>query len=683
MKIQKSTIRLSYKSVPLALFVLAVLSFGILIPKLGLYWDDWETILVLKLYPLSTFWNYFQGNRPLAGWTYFLFGPLLGASPLNWQILSLLLRWLTVTAMWWVFTRVWPMRKAGITLAAFLFMVYPVFMQQSIAVSYHQHWIAYLMYFLSLACMILSIQKPRWYWGLTALGLICMLLHLTILEYFTGVEFLRPLILFLIVKPEEVKPLKKLGEVLKKWLPYLVGLIAFTLIRLSISSQLTDDPNRPKLIFNFFQAPFKTLINLARISIQDIIFVLASSWNKTLLPTYFDLSQRTNILFWGLSAICGIAFIVYFIFLHPDDKSSENSDGLKSFFGIGLAATILGPVPIWLTERQASVPGLFADRFAMAAMFGASLLVVALLDWLSPDRIKKGVLVGVLITLAVNTHLQTANSYRWSWTEQMRTYWQLYWRAPYIEPDTLLLSDTELFSYVFPTFSFNLLYNNPPDSTTGAYVFNYAGRGFKPDPTKPDMGIIIDSIYRNFRFHASGSNSLVLYHSSEETANCLWVLNQEDEETPYLPEAIHTALPASNFTRIRPEPISSTYPAREIFGSEPAHTWCYYYEKAALAQQQRDWAKIVQLGEEAIGKGYTPDVSQANSPHEWIPFIEGYVYQNRWEDAASFTITTSHMDQNYKKTLCSLWKRLEAETPQAEQKPEALQSVKSGLSCGD
>ncbi len=34
---------------PLALLVLLILSFGLLIPQLGFYWDDWPVILTGRL----------------------------------------------------------------------------------------------------------------------------------------------------------------------------------------------------------------------------------------------------------------------------------------------------------------------------------------------------------------------------------------------------------------------------------------------------------------------------------------------------------------------------------------------------------------------------------------------------------------------------------------------------------
>src|SRR5512133_1453602 len=125
---------------PLALLGLAAATFGVLVPKLGLYWDDWAQLLVSRLYGLSGYWPYFASDRPLSAWTHILFVPLLGVNPLYWQIFTLGLRWLTACAMAWAFCGLWPAARRQVLFAACLFMVYPAFTQQSDAVAYHQHW---------------------------------------------------------------------------------------------------------------------------------------------------------------------------------------------------------------------------------------------------------------------------------------------------------------------------------------------------------------------------------------------------------------------------------------------------------------------------------------------------------------------------------------------------------------
>jgi hypothetical protein len=56
-----------------------------------------------------------------------------------------------------------------------------------------------------------------------------------------------------------------------------------------------------------------------------------------------------------------------------------------------------------------------------------------------------------------------------------------------------------------------------------------------------------------------------------------------------------------------------------LFGSEPAHAWCYYYEKADYERQREDWNAVLSVGDEAFSKGLFPA-----DPIEWMPFLQAY-----------------------------------------------------------
>src|SRR5699024_2062398 len=100
---------------------------------------------------------------------------------------------------------------------------------------------------------------------------------------------------------------------------------------------------------------------------------------------------------------------------------------------LGLIALLLGMLPVWFTDRQIIV-GTYSNRFGLPGMFGASLLAVALITEIIHRPIQRLVLLCLLVGMAVGFHLRVANDYRWSWARQTRFYWQLSWRAPYLQP---------------------------------------------------------------------------------------------------------------------------------------------------------------------------------------------------------------------------------------------------------
>ena len=100
----------------------------------------------------------------------------------------------------------------------------------------------------------------------------------------------------------------------------------------------------------------------------------------------------------------------------------------------------------------------------------------------------------------------------------------------------------------------------------------------------------------------------------------------------------------ANVSRISaqaPNPDFAPDPA--IFGSEPAHTWCYYFEKADLARQYSDWQTILKLQTEANQKGYTP-----TNDAEYLPFIEANVQTGNWQTAIDLSQETIQSNDKLK-----------------------------------
>lgn len=133
----------------LLIFIVCVLAFGILLPSLGFYWDDWPVIYLAKAMGTDGYSDFYQYDRPFSAWTYILFIPLLGVEPIKWHIFTLLLRFLTVILFYYVIKTIWPERPNRAIFVALLFAIYPTFFQQSIAVAYSQHFITYALFMAS------------------------------------------------------------------------------------------------------------------------------------------------------------------------------------------------------------------------------------------------------------------------------------------------------------------------------------------------------------------------------------------------------------------------------------------------------------------------------------------------------------------------------------------------------
>ncbi|MEJ2706194.1 MAG: hypothetical protein P8074_01150 [Anaerolineales bacterium] len=679
-----SSKRFSFRkwSVPLALLALCALSFGLLIPWLGFYWDDWPVILMTRLQGAAGFIRFYQYDRPFSAWTYLITAPILGTSPLPWHIFTLLLRWITVVGMWWSLRGLWPRRTREVTWMAFLFAIYPVFTQQPTSVAYSQHWTVFALFFLSLGAMIQSLRTPRWYWPLTALAVTAALVHLLTMEYFLGLELLRPLILWLMLGEREIDARQRLKATLKYWLPYILVLLVFVVYRLFFLTLAGEDPNNPELLFALFSQPIQAALRLVEAAIQDSLYILITSWYQTIQPSQISLTDRfllVSEVIAFLGAVAVLVFLLRFKSGPQEETPSEekvNDRWALQAMALGLLAVVLGPLPVWLTGKQV-ILGLYGNRFGLASMFGASIFLVALLEWFTPRRLAKAITLSVLVGLAIGFHLRNANEYRWIWTKQTRFYWQLHWRAPDLQPKTAILSEGELFKYVgyySTSMGLNLMYPHPPSGAEMNYWFVDLYRNYQRNRSGLAKGIPIKRDFRSFNFSGQSTDSLVIRYEPEQ-GSCLWVLGPNDADNPILSETIIEVLPASNFDLISAQPVDG-YPPTDIFGPEPEHTWCYYYQKAELARQMGDWEQIVSLGQQAQQQGHG-----ANEIQEWLPFIEGYAMAGELQPALDLTDQVRRVDPALEPRLCHLWQRVEDQSQATPQLQETLDQVRGELEC--
>ncbi|MCK4901354.1 MAG: hypothetical protein KAS38_21400, partial [Anaerolineales bacterium] len=100
---------------PIALFALCLVSFGVLIPWLGFYWDDWPSIWYLHFLGPAGFVDVFAIDRPLLGRLFWLTTSVLGESMLAWQLFGFTARWLSSLALWWTLRSVWPKHTREVT----------------------------------------------------------------------------------------------------------------------------------------------------------------------------------------------------------------------------------------------------------------------------------------------------------------------------------------------------------------------------------------------------------------------------------------------------------------------------------------------------------------------------------------------------------------------------------------
>ena len=669
---------LNKATVGLLFLAISILAFGLQIPWLGYYVDDWIILQAYNSGGLERLFEYaFRDNRPVVFWLWGLGFELFGSSTVAWHIWALFWRWLAVVMVWLGWQHLWPKARYQTTLAALIFAVYPLFTQQPTALTYSFHWICFFLWALSVYWMIRSVQEPRRFVPFTVGAILSGGVQLFAQEFYVGLELLRPVILWVALLPLVAPWKARLGRVLRAWLPYLVlfGLyLAWRLVWMPVPG---DDRNEPTVLLGLLSQPVQTIIRLAEMFFQDMVEILVGAWFLTISPAIFTASLISSLMAWG-TAVAAFLLLVWLI-IRPFQRSASGERLSPSWHQVavpfGLVAMIFGFLPGWAIGRHIYDPvGAFNDRFGLAAMLGASLVVIGLLDYFLRKDSQRVILACLLVSLAVGHHFRSTTQYRWSWEKQRQLFWQLKWRAPSIQARTAILGEGALVGYIGSwanTSAFNQMYGSTKDTRDPDYW--YLDLHKYDVSTSVDQGLPI-SDYRKFLWFTNPADHSLLISFEPEKDQCLWVLAERDFQHPYLSEKLRQAMPLSNPGRI----LASPDPAlrADIFGAEPPRTWCYYYQKADLAAQTGDWAGAVDLWQQAQQAGLRPGART-----EYAPFIEAALHSAEWDLALELSKEANVPDYEMWAYNCRIWQVATDAMPPSEDKTRAIASAVETLQC--
>lgn len=687
----KVQLRFPIWSVPIALLVLCLLTFGLLLPQMGFYWDDWAKISVNRIFGAQGYWPYYAEDRPISGWTHIFLTPILGEAPLGWQVFCLVMRWLTSVGLWWGFSLLWPRARREVSLAALLFVVSPIFTLQPIAVTFHQQWLQFALYAFSLALMILAWRKPKFKIPITLLSIVLILVQLTITEYFIGLELLRPVILYLLTAEKSTKISKNIQQLLIHWLPYLLVMTVYVVWRLFFIQLPGEDPYQAQTLFGVLNDPRGTFNWLWQTITFDSLYMLVTSWQPVLSLGYYNLPTEGIKSLWALGLLAAGLSIVYLLGLQnhqptaneePQPQKTKNTWLLQALI-TGLVMMLVGAIPAWSTGRQI-ITDIHSNRYALASMFGCALILVVFLEWAVQQRVRRVLIFSTLIGMSVMFHFTSQADYRKTWQDEMNFFWQLNWRAPYLEPGTAVITENPIFTDqggFSISAALNLLYPQQKNPQTLAYWYYALKPRFTLSTVDP-IGIPLRTQFRTLIFEGQTPQSLLVM-ADPAVSECIWVLDANDANDPELSELVRRMLPLSSPQRILPQSPDPAYPPRHLFNQEPQHEWCYIYQKSELALQTQNWDRAAELADQGLAifstAAYT---SRYDQPHEWMPFIEAYIRTSRWEDAASTALIAATFNSNrYSQWICSEWQRLASKSPTSTAKSTATDFVFSELQC--
>jgi hypothetical protein len=671
--------RISSRTIPWFIFGIAFFALGILTLNLGYFQDDWNHIYAFSQGGFDAVRRlmFFDG-RPLLHILFNSLFALLGINPFAWHLAVFVLRAFGAIVFWAVLNKIWKGFSKENAIASLLFLLYPVFLLQPMALAFSIHWTLYLAYMLSVLLMLQAADRPGYFLLFVLASISLQVFHLLMIEYFIGIELFRPVFLWLALRDRPYR--ERFKRTIFLWLPYLFINILYIIYRASYSQIYGFERFGSMTLFVLLKQPLSLLAFYFRAGLQDFTEILLASWYETLKPALFDFSSPSRILIW-ISVLAAVFLVwVYLKLLHGEEHElvSEKRWAQNMFFG-GICAILAGILPGWVVGNTVfgSNP-LWNDRFAMAAMFGAGMVWTGVIFLLVPKPNHRYLIFSVLISLAIGINLRTQMNFKYAWEKQLNFYWQLSWRAPYIEPHTLLISDGEFLSYMGTSpssFALNTLY---PQSLPLPQVSYWMANGpdHLPEWDEFRSGSPFEFSRYASTFSGNTADSITISFLPEED-RCLWVLPPEYEHIRFLTPAVLQSLPVSSIDRIQAVPLNGQKPPTQIFGSELTHSWCYYFQKGDLAAQYKNWGQAIELWQEALGKDLRPGHGL-----EYFPFIRAYAYTDQWETAVNLSITSSKITMGMDSPVCDLWNRIKNDSTKTAARQDAFRKLNERFQCG-
>ncbi len=667
-------VRFGARTIPVAFAVITIAAYGLLLPFTGFYWDDWPFAWTARFLGPAAFIPAFRGFRPFLGPIFLLTTSLIPPVPILWQGFALVVRSAAALSARFALDQVWP-RHRSLTLAvALLFLVFPGYSQNWVAFTHiNQEWIPFIFYLLSIGFSLRAARALRPSLRETTLALIFLVIGLFPTEYFIGLEPLRFLFFWVVAGASEAGLKDRFGRAVKSWWPYLSiwlldlsWLVYFYRSGIYVSYDLTAAGSLPSAV--------DSLLVFADALWKAGIY----TWIQVVPLTLVSIGAPSSLLSLALIALAFVGGCLYLLRLNPEgrepqigaaDRSSpvlnRGPEASAAAFAIpaiaiGLVGILLGRIPSFAAGLPLTLQSSY-DRFMISMMLGGSLFIVGLVALLVRNEGARIYAFAALLALGIGQQFFNANIFRRDWQGQQQVYWQLAWRIPALQPDTALITQQMPLDYetdLSMTAALNWIYAPRADPSGLSYALIYTEKRLG-GPALPNLhpGTPMSLAFRTVSFTGNTSNTVTIYVPRD---GCLRVLDPSlDDAQAYAgyPPSVTGPIPLSDASRIITSAATPVLPAPP-FGREPAHTWCYFYEKAELARQTGNWPEIVGLGAEAAQKGFTPQDAM-----EWLPFIEAYARAGQLQLAEKISRQSWSDAPKVHHALCVVWNRLQSDGP--------------------
>jgi hypothetical protein len=641
---------------------ITIIAYGLLLPFTGFYWDDWPFAWIANFLGPAEFLPAFMPFRPFLGPIFYFTTSIIPLHPLAWQVFALLIRFLIGFAAWWMFQQIFPERKTLAFFAALLMLVFPGYSQHWVALTHiNQELIPFLFYLLSFGYTFKAMRTQKK--TDTLIAVLLQICGIFPTEYFFGIEGIRFLFLLFFFQGHF---LERFTKTLKVWLPYLLVWIL----------------NAAWLFYYYKFGPYDSY-EVAATQSPNLVYFLTQAldalwkagfyiWTQVLVLTLSTLRAPASLLTLGLVALSFI--LLAHVFIHSTQAEATDKAFAISLLIIGIFGILLGRLPSLAANLPLTLQSSY-DRFMISIMLGSTMFVLGLMELFIKSHRTRVVIFSALIALGIGQQFFNANIFRRDWQQQGNIYWQMAWRIPALEKNTVLLTHQMPIDYETDlSFTAPINWMYAPNYTRAdlPYMLLYTEKrlGGSTLPSL-DKSVQITYPYRTVNFNSNLSNALVIYMQQNGCLHVLDASHGDREIYSQLPDALTNAIPLSDTARII---VNTSQPVSPVFFAEPKPNWCYYVTKTELANQQGDYEVASRLADEALALDIQP-----GDAREWLVFVEAYALNDKVDQAVKVSNTALAADKKMLKAVCTVWEQIQAKGPEGSEK--AVESAQLSLGC--
>ncbi|HEX5808010.1 MAG TPA: hypothetical protein VFY25_05045 [Anaerolineales bacterium] len=613
-----------------------------------IYRDDWYYTMDRLIGGPGVYQEMFKIDRPARGPLFEAYYQLFGIHPFPYHMSSFLWRGLGGLAALWLFRQLWPRQRLASFMMAFLFVLYPGYLRWMEGFENQPRILSSFLEVLSIALTLQAIRTRRTVLKILAWtgSILTGWAYIALVDFSFGMEVFRWLCVFLLVNrdQQELPLIKKSMSAIRAWGIAALIPVGFLFWRFFLFQNERPVTDVGLQISYLFASPLLTgMWWLVRL-FQSAVNVTILAWGGPLFQNLFEIGLSTIVL--GMM-IAGVAVLLWlwgsFTIWKREESVAAISDadaraGWQSeAIWIGLLGVFAGVLPIIVANRYVTFGGY--SHYALPASLAGVIVVVGIISLIRSRNVQFGV-ASVFVLLAVLTHYSASMQVLHE-EQVISNFWhQVVWRAPGIKAGTTLVVR-------YPSVS----YAEDVDAVAGPANFIYFPEQTDQIPVVyplvalPQMDYTTKDVlgggeksygYRTHIGTIDFENILVMSQPAENA--CVHVISaewpryseQDSDEVLLLGQS-------SNVENVLTD-VNAPRLATFIFGPEPEHGWCYYYQQAERALQEGNWAEIIQLGEKVAQRKLTP-----NDRIEWAPFLQAYAAQG---DEKAFKATAVKIDSS-------------------------------------